>query len=129
MAFKPQKNVYTDIDMNFDLNPITNDLSTVTDVAAVKQSLRNLMLNRKLWNFDNMDVYQMLFEDPDFLFKNVVIIGQMEERLLKYEPRASFIRIEVSKQFNGQVILFDIFFGVKTYPQTEFKTQVFKKVS
>ena len=36
--------LYTDFDLSFETNPITSDLSKKTDVNAVKQSLKNIMM-------------------------------------------------------------------------------------
>ena len=35
---------YTDIDLNFSRNPVTNDVSVLTDTAAVKAAVKNLVL-------------------------------------------------------------------------------------
>ena len=34
---------YRDIDLNFGINPVTNDIAKVEDVNAVKRSVRNLI--------------------------------------------------------------------------------------
>lgn len=130
MAKQPQQtNVFTDIDFNFELNPVTKDLKTVTDVNAIKQSLKALLLNKKLWNFDNINLTQLQFENLDYIFQNTVILSQLEEKLQIYEPRATSIRIEASKQFNGQVLQLDVFFAVKNVPGSAENVRVFKRIS
>ena len=40
---KRSNRTYKDLDLNFGRNPVTNDLSKVEDVDAVKRSVRNLV--------------------------------------------------------------------------------------
>jgi len=35
---------YTDIDLSFSKNPVTNDVSILSDVASVKAAIKNLVL-------------------------------------------------------------------------------------
>ena len=41
---KRSSRIYKDLNLNFTANPITGDVATVTDVNAVKRSVRNLSL-------------------------------------------------------------------------------------
>jgi len=41
---KRSSRVYKDLNLNFTRNPVTGDVATVTDVNAVKRSIRNLLL-------------------------------------------------------------------------------------
>jgi len=129
MAQPYQTNTFVDIDFNFELNPVTKDLKTVTDVNAIKQSLKALLLNKKLWNFDNINVAQLQFENLDYLFQNTVILSQLEEKLQKYEPRATSIRIQATKQANGRILQLDISFAVKNIPGSSENVRVFKRLS
>ena len=40
---KRANRIYKDLDLNFGRNPITNDVNKLTDVEAVKRSVRNLI--------------------------------------------------------------------------------------
>ena len=41
---KRSTRVYKDLNLNFTRNPVTGDVTSVTDVNAVKRSIRNLLL-------------------------------------------------------------------------------------
>lgn len=41
------KNQFTDLDLNFAMNPVTKDINTLLDESAVKRSLKNLLLTNK----------------------------------------------------------------------------------
>lgn len=121
--------VFTDIDLSFDLNPTTLDLKVIKDVDVVKQSIKNLMLNKKLWNFDNINLNQLTFESITSILENTVILGNIEERLLKLEPRLSYIKIDSFTQPRDNIIQLNIVFQMKTFVNQTFSTTVFRRVS
>lgn len=121
--------VFTDIDLSFDLNPTTLDLKVIKDVDVVKQSIKNLMLNKKLWNFDNINLNQLTFESITSILENTVILGNIEERLLKLEPRLSYIKIDSFTQPRDNIIQLNIVFQMKTFVNQTFSTTVFKRIS
>ena len=55
------KPVYTDIDMSFNINPITKDIAIVNDYHAVAQSIHNIIMSHKLWNFDKSTTFVVGF--------------------------------------------------------------------
>jgi len=130
MPFKTgsDQNKFKDIDMSFELNPVTKDLKVVYDVEAVKQSLKKLIVTKKLWNFDNMNLNQLMFEDFRSILQNTVVLSQLEEKLKRYEPRTSYIKINASSIQTQNLIVLDIEFGIKTFIGESFNIRVFKRV-
>jgi len=90
---------FSDIDFNFTRNPITNDESILIDDAAIKASLRNLILtdmgerpfNSKLGS----SIRSLLFEPA-----SPIIASELESRIRNvirnYEPRVVLLRVEVT---------------------------------
>jgi len=90
---------YSDLDLDFQINPITGDINKKTGADAIKRSIRNLVFT----NF-----YERPFKSnigsniPNLLFDNVDIItaSQIEDALTKlinsYEPR---VRLSVVRVF------------------------------
>lgn len=90
---------FSDIDFNFTRNPITNDVSILIDDAAIKASLRNLILtdmgerpfNSKLGS----SIRSLLFEPA-----SPIIASELESRIRNvirnYEPRVVLLRVEVT---------------------------------
>lgn len=122
-------NVFTDIDLSFDLNPTTLDLKTIRDIDVVKQSIKNLLLTKKLWNFDNINLNQLTFESITSILENTVLLTSIEERLMKLEPRLSYIKIDTFSQPRDNIIQLDIVFQVRTFINQTFSTTVFRRVS
>ncbi len=121
-------NVFNDIDLSFDLNPVTLDLKTIKDVDVVKQSIRNLILCKKLWNFDNIDLNQLTFESIYSILENTVILSNIEQRLMKLEPRLRYIKIDTFSQPREGIMQLDITFQMKTFINQTFSTTVFKRI-
>ena len=90
---------YSDLDLDFQINPITGDINKKTGADAIKRSIRPLVFT----NF-----YERPFKSnigsniPNLLFDNVDIItaSQIEDALTKlinsYEPR---VRLSVVRVF------------------------------
>lgn len=81
---------FTDLDLNFLKNPVTDDVSIKTDDEAVKRSIRNLLMlkkNEKPFHPEiNPGIYDLLFENPGPV---VAVYGKqkIQEAIRLYEPR------------------------------------------
>ena len=64
---KRSSRVYKDLNLNFSINPVTSDVTTVTDVNAVKRSVRNLLLtnhyDRQFHPEIGSNLKELLFEN------------------------------------------------------------------
>lgn len=82
--------LFCDLDLNFDRNPVTDDVSVKIDDDAVKRAIRNLLFlrrNEKLFHPEiNPGVYDLLFENPGPI---IAVHGKrkVEEAIRQYEPR------------------------------------------
>lgn len=88
-----------DIDLNFNINPITGDLNKKTDGDALKQSLRTILLLGLYEKPFNTDLNANI---RGFLFENYLIGGDIELKnniiriIKKYEPRVSLKNVLVA---------------------------------
>lgn len=83
MATEP---AYRDFDLSFKRHPLSNDISTFTDDAAIKNSLRNLL---KLATYEKpftpgiaSPLYSLLFDPIDYSTATL-----MQVKLLVYIPQ------------------------------------------
>ena len=96
---KKSSRVYKDLNLNFSANPVTGDVTTVTDVIAVKRSVRNLLLTN---HYDRPFHPEIGSNVPALLFENVgPITGNqlqraIEEMIGNFEPRARVTAVECS---------------------------------
>lgn len=90
---------YSDLDLGFKKNPNTNDLARKFDAAAVKQSIRNIILTRKGEKpFDpnfGSNVSNFLFEQFDSVTR-LALVAAVENSIQNYEPRVELLSVEVN---------------------------------
>jgi phage baseplate assembly protein W len=96
---KRSSRVYKDLNLNFTANPVTGDVTTVTDVIAVKRSVRNLLLTN---HYDKPFHPEIGSNVPALLFESFgPITGNqlsraIEEMIGNFEPRARVTHVECS---------------------------------
>ena len=95
---KRANRIYKDLDLNFGRNPVTNDVNKLTDVEAVKRSVRNLIqtshFERPFHPEIGSGVRGLLFELMSPITANV-LARTIEDVIENYEPRAKLIGVRV----------------------------------
>jgi phage baseplate assembly protein W len=92
---------FSDLDLSLELNPNFNDIVPLTDIDAVKNSVRNLILTNfferpfQPWIGSNLSA--LLFEPADS-FTIISIREEIKKVLRKYEPRVDDVTVEVKDQ-------------------------------
>ena len=88
---KRANRVYKDLDLDFSRNIVTNDVNKLTDVEAVKRSVRNLIntnhYERPFHPEIGSDVRALLFENMTPLTA-LNLERKVQEVLINFEPRA-----------------------------------------
>ena len=115
---------YRDIDINFKLSPITMDLMTATDANAVATALHNILMCKKLWNFDNLGLGQLMFNTYQDILSGTVIMNNIEKYLLEKEPRLASLHVEGMTDIGNETVLIDISFSIKNKLGAVYKTNV-----
>ena len=98
-----------DIDLSFDKHPGTNDIFKIKDEAAVRQSLRNILMSKTFDKpFDpayGLNLNGVMFENMHPGFK-VMLKKKVEEMVFRYEDRVSVddVVIDVNEDQNEVVI-------------------------
>ena len=88
--------IYKDLDLDFGRNPVTNDVNKLTDVEAVKRSVRNLIntnhYERPFHPEIGSGIRGLLFE-PMTPLTSLALQRKVEEVLLNFEPRISLVQV------------------------------------
>lgn len=88
--------IYKDLDLDFGRNVVTSDVNKLTDVEAVKRSVRNLIntshFERPFHPEIGSNVRAMLFE-PVTPLTALNLQRKVEEVLLNFEPRIKLVQI------------------------------------
>jgi len=94
---------YTDLDLNFARKSSNSDVNKLTDVQAVKRSLRNLILLNYYEKPFHPEIAggirQMLFENITPTV-SIIIAKQLEQVIANYEPRARLVSIRAIPDYD-----------------------------
>ena len=117
---------YRDFSLFFTKNPVTGDVSTLTDVADVKRAVRNLVLTNE---FDRPFHPEIASYVRDLLFQPFTAItynllrNRIDKVLEIYEPRAKLTRIEIDdrefQNMDNNTLSVKIFFTLLNAPTNE----------
>ena len=124
---KRSSRVYKDLNLNFSINPVTSDVTTVTDVNAVKRSVRNLLLtnhyDRPFHPEIGSNVQALLFENFGPITANQ-LTRTIEEMIANFEPRARVESVECFPLQDRNTYDVRIYFYVENMPAEliEFQT-------
>ena len=124
---KRSSRVYKDLNLNFTTNPVTRDVTTVTDVNAVKRSVRNLLLtnhyDRPFHPEIGSNVQALLFENFGPITANQ-LTRTIEEMIANFEPRARVESVECFPLQDRNTYDVRIYFYVENMPAEliEFQT-------
>ena len=111
--------IYKDLNLDFQKNTATKDIQKITDIEAVKRSVRNLInLNHYEKPFHpeiGSNLRAMLFENmtPQM---NHLITKQIELLIANYEPRARLVTVRTLPQFDKNAYAVTINFQVVNSP-------------
>lgn len=90
--------LYSDLDLEFTRNPVTNDVSKKTDTAAVKQALRILILSNF---YERPFAHKKAGNLRGYLFQPIDILAaqsikkNLENLITTYDKRIRIVDIEV----------------------------------
>ena len=124
---KRSSRIYKDLNLNFSTNPITSDVTTLTDVNAVKRSVRNLLLtnhyDRPFHPEIGSNVQALLFENFGPITANQ-LTRTIEEMIANFEPRARVESVECFPLQDRNTYDVRIYFYVENMPAEliEFQT-------
>ena len=96
--------IYSDLDLDFTRNPVTNDVVKLTDVEAVKRSVKNLIqtnhYERPFHPEIGSDVRALLFENMTPLTA-LNLERKVVEVLVNFEPRAKIVDVRANADIDG----------------------------
>ena len=110
---------FKDIDLDFGRNVVTNDVNTVTDVVAIKRSVKNLIqtnfYERPFHPELGCGVRELLFENFTPI-TGVFIKRKIAEVLGNYEPRVTLNSIRLDDDQDNNRLVVDIYFYIVGIP-------------
>ena len=118
MATQPQSR-FSDLDLDFTINPLTKDVSLKYDAEAVKRSLRNLIFTQRyerLFQPDiNSGINNILFENFGSI-QVVTLRNRIEQTIVNFEPRVTEVIVNVYENQELHYLTVEIQFRVRDVP-------------
>jgi hypothetical protein len=100
----PEFQTFKDLSVTFKKHPVTDDLVTVKDNAAISQSIVNLLLTNKGERLFQPElgsgIYGTLFEPLDYGTAGL-IRAEIVDTIGRYEPRIIVDNVIVAPDFDG----------------------------
>jgi phage baseplate assembly protein W len=113
---------YSDVDILFTKNPKTGDLLTVSNMASVKQSIRNLLstsFGERLFQPRlGCSLRNLLFEPIDEITA-MEIRDRVIETIRKHEPRIGTLLVDVSSDSDGNSYIVNVEYGIAEVKETQ----------
>ena len=110
---------YKDLNLNFTKHPIKKDLIPLTDAAAVKRSIRNLV---QIGHFEKPFHPEIGSGVRDMLFENMTpftastLSRKIEDTINNFEPRALLAGVEVFPNFDNNTYEVTVEFYLQNAP-------------
>ena len=117
--------IYKDLSLFFTPNPVSGDVTMVTDVQDIKRSVRNLVMTNR---FEKPFHPEIASHVRDLLFERFTPItfnllrNRIETVLANYEPRVSVTDIEIDdsgRAMDNNELNVRIYFALKNDPQIQ----------
>ena len=113
---------FKDIDLDFERNPVTNDVNTVENIIAIKRAVKNLIqtnfYERPFQPELGCGIRELLFENFTPMTK-IFLQRKIEEVLINYEPRINLQNVAVDDDQDKNRLVVDIYFYVVGVPGTQ----------
>jgi phage baseplate assembly protein W len=129
--FQVQQKKYTDFTVNLDVHPDTGDLFRITDVNAVKRSLKNIMLT----NFYERPFQPKLATNlPAMLFENIgadtlsILSDTVTYAINKYEPRVNILSLNATANNDADSVAINLVFTINNIPDQQTMSVVVNRV-
>jgi phage baseplate assembly protein W len=117
-------NVYSDLDLSFNIHPTTNDIRPVLDIDAVKNSVSNLVqtsfLERPFHPEIGAGIRALLFEPVD-LFTALSLKDTIANVIDQFEPRVRNVTIQIQDDSERNAYVITIGFTVFNDRNEEFE--------
>ena len=122
---------YSDLNLNFTRNPATGDVARLTDIEAVKRSVRNLILTnqfeRPFHPEIGSDIRALLFENMTPTIQTL-LTDRIKDVLDTYEPRAVLNDVIVSGDMDLNQYGVTIKFYVREVPGIQIVSEFLQRL-
>lgn len=122
---------YSDINLKLTLHPIQKDIVPLRDDAAVKNSIKNLLLTnfyeRPFAPSLGANLRGLLFEPADAMTR-ISLRSSIKKVVLENEPRVENVKVEVINELGGEAFKVKVIFKIKQIDTSDSLEIVLKRL-
>lgn len=122
---------YRDFDLSFTTHPVTGDLVMKTDISAILQSVRNLVVTSAgeiLWDpAIGGGVGRLMFEPNDAMLR-MQLYDRIKTTIERFEPRVEIVNLEIQTFENNYGIYINLSFYALNNPEVISETIPIKRI-
>lgn len=122
---------YSDINLRLTLHPIQKDIVPLKDDAAVKNSIKNLLLTnfyeRPFAPSLGANLRGLLFEPADAMTR-ISLRSSIKKVVLENEPRVENVKVEVINEPGGEAFKVKVIFKIKQIDTSDSLEIVLKRL-
>lgn len=112
-----RNNLYSDLDLALGIHPVKKDITPLSDLQAVRNSVKNLILtnfgDRPFQSKLGSNVTALLFEPAD-QFTAIQMKKEIDRLLREHEPRINQVRVQILDDVDANAYRVSIEFNVIT---------------
>lgn len=127
-----KKNVrYSDLGINFGKNPFNSDVNRITEVDAVKRSVKSLILTNRYERLLNPEIggnIRALLFEPISSMTTTVLEDYITDTIKNYEPRAILDKVVATPNYDGNSYEVTIQFRINSVEQPQTLTVALERV-
>lgn len=116
------QSIFSDLDFNFTQHPVTEDVARKTNVAAVNQSLRNLLLTKNYERPFNgalgSPIHALLFE-PFSPMLRIMLTRTIEQTIENFEPRVELDNVKVYLREESNNVEISVYYHIVNTTATQ----------
>ena len=120
--------IYKDISLYFTRNPVTSDVTTVTDIQDIKRAVRHIVLlnpGEKPFHPEiGTGVRAALFQNFTAPIK-ALLSSRVQEQLRKYESRIEVTNVSFNDNIDNNELTCKIEFNIRNAPQQTEEVDIF----
>ena len=120
--------LYKDISLYFTRNPVTSDVTTVTDIQDIKRAVRHIVLlnpGEKPFHPEiGTGVRAALFQNFTAPIK-ALLSSRIQEQLRKYESRIEVTNVSFNDNIDNNELSCKIEFNIRNAPQQTEEVDIF----
>ena len=125
------KSTYRDLSLDFATHPVTGDVVIKSDVSAVLQSIRNLILTSEgtiLWEPNiGGGIGKLLFEPNDTMLR-MQLFDKITQTVNRFEPRIELSKLDIKRFENGYGVYINLEFYMLNNPEPISETIAIKRI-